>query len=115
LEPEDGHEAGSVSRQFQRGHFEISEGERRNLGFQIGRVQSGRDPDDWKPMTIIGRGVREIRVRDETGAYRVIYVASFQAAAYILHAFQKKTQATPKRDIDIAEARYRELLGILSP
>jgi len=67
---------------------------RREAGFQLDLVQCGRDPLDWKPMTSIGGGVREIRVREATGAFRVIYVAKFEAAIYVLHRFQKKTQAT---------------------
>jgi phage-related protein len=81
---------------------------RRQAGFQIDRVQRGQ-PIDWKPMSSVGPGVQEIRVRDESGAYRVLYVAKFDDAIYVLHCFQKKTQATPKRDIDLAEKRYREL------
>lgn len=83
---------------------------RREAGFQLNRVQRGLDPFDWKPMTSIGAGVREIRVRDESGAYRVLYVAKFEDSVYVLHCFQKKTQATPKRDISLAAKRYRELL-----
>jgi phage-related protein len=83
---------------------------RREAGFQLDRVQRGLDPFDWKPMTSVGTGVREIRVRDEAGAYRVLYVAKFEDAVYVLHCFQKKTQATPRRDIGLAEKRYRELL-----
>ena len=85
------------------------ESARRKAGFQIGLVQRGMEPDDWKPMTTIGPGVREIRVRDHSQAYRVIYVATFRDAVYILHAFQKKTQATAKRDLELAEMRFREL------
>jgi phage-related protein len=83
---------------------------RREAGFQLDRVQRGLDPFDWKPMTTVGAGVREIRVRDDSGAYRVLYVAKIADAVYVLHCFQKKTQATPKRDIDLAQKRYRELL-----
>jgi phage-related protein len=83
---------------------------RREAGFQLDRVQRGLDPFDWKPMSSVGAGVREIRVRDESGAFRVLYVAKFEDAVYVLHCFQKKTQATPKRDVDLAERRYRELL-----
>jgi phage-related protein len=83
---------------------------RHEAGFQLDRVQRGLDPFDWKPMPTVGSGVREIRVRDESGAYRVLYVAKFEDAVYVLHCFQKKTQATPKHDIDLAERRYRELL-----
>jgi phage-related protein len=82
---------------------------RRDIGFQIDRVQRGLDPNDWKPLKAIGSGVREIRVRDRTGAFRVIYVASFSDAVFVLHAFQKKTQATAKHDIDLARVRFRLL------
>ena len=70
-------------------------------------VQSGRDPDDWKPISVIGPGAREIRVRDSSGAFRVIYVAKFEDAIYVLHAFQKKTQKTAVNDLDLAKERYR--------
>lgn len=79
-------------------------------GFQLDRVERGLEPADWKPMPSVGAGVREIRIREESGAYRVLYVAKFEEAVYVLHCFQKKTQATPKRDIDLAEKRYRELV-----
>jgi len=79
-------------------------------GYQLYLVQRGDEPEDWKPMSTIGFGVREIRVRDEGGAYRVIYVAKFADAIYVLHAFQKKTQKTDKRDLDLAAKRYRDLL-----
>ena len=82
---------------------------RRNAGFQLDRVQRGLDPDDWKPMSRIGQGVREIRVRDAAGAFRVIYVATLADAVYVLHAFQKKTPRTSARDLALAESRYREL------
>jgi phage-related protein len=83
---------------------------RREVGFQIDRLQRGLDPDDWKPMKTIGAGVREIRVRDASGAFRVIFIATLEDAVYILHAFQKKTEATSKRDLDLATARFRELM-----
>jgi phage-related protein len=82
---------------------------RREVGHQIDLVQRGRDPDDWKPMNTIGPGIREIRIRDTDGAFRVIYVAKFADAVYILHCFQKKTQKTRKADVDLAMKRYREL------
>lgn len=85
------------------------EGARRDAGFQLERVQRGLDPDDWKPMKGVGPGVREIRVRDAAGAFRVIYVATFADAVYVLHAFQKKTQRTSARDVAIAESRFRTL------
>ena len=82
---------------------------RREAGYQLKRVQAGKDPDDWKPMPSVGLGVKEIRVR-EGGAFRVIYVARFAEAVYVLHAFQKKANKTPKPDIELARRRFRELL-----
>lgn len=79
-------------------------------GHQLDQVQHGRDPDDWKPMPSVGPGVREIRIRDAAGAFRVIYVAKFGSTIYVLHCFQKKTQATRKGDLDLARNRYRDLL-----
>ena len=64
-------------------------------------------PDDWKPMKTIGPGVREIRIREKSGAFRVIYLATLPDAVLVLHAFQKKTQATPRKDIDLAASRLR--------
>jgi phage-related protein len=82
---------------------------RRSAGFQLELVQRGLEPDDWKPMSSIGSGVREIRVRDATGAFRVIYVATFAEAVFVLHAFQKKTQRTSQREIALAQTRFRQL------
>jgi len=83
---------------------------RREAGFQLGRVQAGLDPDNWKPFDDVGQGAREIRIRDATGIFRVMYVAKFEEAIYVLHCFQKKTEATAKQDKDIAEARYRAIV-----
>lgn len=69
-------------------------------------VQVGRDPDNWKPMASVGAGACEIRVRDPTGAYRVIYVARFADAVYVLHAFCKKTPKTARADLNLAKQRY---------
>lgn len=80
---------------------------RSDAGHQLNEVQNGNDPDDWKPMKSVGPGVREIRVRDDSGAFRVIYLATLPDAVLVLHAFQKKTQATPQRDIDLAASRLR--------
>jgi phage-related protein len=65
-------------------------------------------------LPTIGAGVREIRIRDVAGAFRVIYVAKFADAVYVLHCFQKKTQKTSKTDLDMAESRYRDLLKELA-
>jgi phage-related protein len=84
---------------------------RREVGYQLDRVQRGLDPDDWRPMRSIGAGVREIRVRERAGAFRVIYVATFADAVYVLHAFQKKTRQTARRDLDLAASRLREQMA----
>jgi phage-related protein len=82
---------------------------RRKAGFQLFQVQEGDDPDDWKPMTDIGPGVKEIRIREKDGAFRVLYVASFGKAIYVLHCFQKKTQKTGAADKELAKRRYKDL------
>lgn len=87
---------------------------RREAGHQINQVQSGQEPDDWKPMNTVGQGVKEIRIRDAAGAFRVIYVAKFADAVYVLHCFQKKTEKTSKSDLDLASKRYRDLLKELA-
>ena len=83
---------------------------RKVAGRQLELVQMGREPVDWKPMTTIGPGVREIRLRDDSGIYRVIYVTKFADRIFVLHCFQKKTQKTTRADIDLASRRYKELL-----
>ena len=82
-----------------------------DAGYQLDKVQRGEQPADFKPMPSIGKGVEEIRLRDDSGIYRVIYTARIADAVYVLHAFQKKTQATSKRDIDLAKSRYAELVS----
>lgn len=82
---------------------------RRLAGFQLSRVQAGLDPDDWKPFDEVGPGTREIRIREPAGAFRVIYIAKFKEAIYVLHCFQKKTPATSLHDKQIAQTRYRAL------
>jgi phage-related protein len=82
---------------------------RQAAGFQLWRVQNGLEPNDWKPMPGVGLGVREIRVH--TGVeHRVIYLAKFAEAVYVLHAFRKRTRATPQRDVELARQRLRALL-----
>lgn len=82
---------------------------RREAGHQIDQVQHGRDPDDWKPMKTVGPGVREIRIRDKAGGFRVFYVATFEEAIYVLHCFQKKSQKTSRTDLETGARRLRAL------
>jgi phage-related protein len=81
---------------------------RSRAGHELFLVQVGREPDDWKPIGAVGPGACEIRVRDREGAFRVVYVARFRKAIYVLHAFQKKSQKTSRRDVELAQARYRD-------
>ena len=82
---------------------------RRRSGFQLRKVQQGLDPDDWKPMASVGSGVREIRIQTEL-THRVFYLATFEEAVYVLHAFEKKRRKTPAHDVTLARDRYRALL-----
>lgn len=85
------------------------EAAKREIGFQIDRLQRGLNPNDWKPMSTVGPGVREIRVRTTAGIYRTIYISQLKDGIYILHAFQKKTQKTAKLDLEIARIRLKKL------
>ncbi|MDN3627353.1 type II toxin-antitoxin system RelE/ParE family toxin [Methylobacterium isbiliense] len=82
---------------------------RSEVGFQLRRAQEGEDPADWKPLKEVGPGVRELRVREASGAFRVVYLATLPDRIAVLHAFQKKTQQTPQRDIELAAKRLREM------
>jgi len=82
---------------------------RQEVGFQLRRVQQGLAPTDSKPMPTVGLGVIEIRIHT-TEEYRVFYVVKFVEAVYVVHAFNKQTQKTPQRDIDLAQRRYAELI-----
>ena len=82
---------------------------RQDMGRQLDRVQRGLDPNDWKPVSGVGPGVREIRVRDDTNTYRSIYLTSLDDAVYVLHVFTKKSWKTPTRDIRLARSRLQAL------
>lgn len=83
---------------------------RRECGFQIDRLQRGLEPADWKSFSTVGPGVSEIRVSDADGAFRVLYVAKFERAIYVLHRFHKKTKKTSLTDIELAKKRYSALV-----
>jgi len=84
---------------------------RREAGHLLDQVQRGLAPDDWKPMPSVGSGARELRIHDPDGAFRVIYIAARPEAIYVLHAFQKKTRATARRDLVLAALRLKSLVG----
>lgn len=81
---------------------------RRTAGFELRTIQNGLEPRDWKPVASVGSGVREIRIH-VLGEWRIIYVANIRDAIYVLHAFQKKTQKTNQRDIELARKRYKQI------
>lgn len=87
---------------------------RRVAGFQLDRVQRGLDPIDWKPMASVGLGVREIRLREASGAYRVLYVTSVSGSIHVLHCFRKNAKKTSRLDLEIARVRYRALTRVRS-
>jgi phage-related protein len=82
---------------------------RRLAGFQLRRVQQGLEPNDWRAMPSVGPGVAEIRIHTAV-EHRVVYVAKFVEAVYVLHAFEKKSDKTSKRDVDLARQRLHQLL-----
>jgi phage-related protein len=83
---------------------------RQVAGYQLRRVQDGIPPEDFKPMTDIGKGVEEIRIWADSGTYRVLYTARLVDKVYVLHAFQKKTQETSGKDKEIAKKRFKQLI-----
>ena len=83
---------------------------RRDAGHELELVQAGLQPTDQKPMPSVGAGVFEIRVRTSQHQHRLLYVAKFQEAIYVLHAFGKKSQKTSQQDIELARRRFKALL-----
>jgi|SRR5664279_5503738 len=88
---------------------EFPEDVRHDAGYQLDKLQRGLQPDDFKPMPTIGKGVEEIRLWDDSGTFRVIYTARLKEMVVVLHAFQKKTQATSRRDMELAKHRWAQL------
>ncbi|MFZ5765601.1 MAG: type II toxin-antitoxin system RelE/ParE family toxin [Thermodesulfobacteriota bacterium] len=84
---------------------------KRASGDQLRFVQMGLEPADWKPIRNVGQGVMEIRIKEASGQFRIIYVVKFADAVHVLHAFQKKTQTTSGKDLDLAKKRYKEIGG----
>ena len=85
------------------------------MGRQIHRVQQGLPPLDWKPMPSVGRGVCEIRIRDEGNNYRCMYVTNIGEDVYVLYVFTKKSRKTSRKDMDTAKARLKALRALLAP
>jgi len=89
----------------------FSEDARKEAGHQLSQVQAGLDPDHWKPFDTVGPGTKEIVVDVEDGWYRVMYVAKFSDAVYVLHCFKKKSNETSKKDIEVTAARYDAVIA----
>lgn len=83
---------------------------RKVAGTQLRKIQRGDEPDDWKPFDDVGAGTKEIRIKLADGAFRVMYVAKFPEAVYVLHCFKKKSQQTSQHDKDIAKLRYKAVI-----
>ncbi len=81
---------------------------RRSAGFELWKVQEGLLPADFRPMPAVGAGACEIRLHGG-GEWRVIYLTKRAGAVYVLHAFQKKTQSTRYKDIELARRRYGQI------
>lgn len=84
---------------------------RRQAGYQLDQAQRGVEPEGWKPLRTIGQGIRELRIRDASGAFRVVYIATLPKGVYVLHCFQKKTRKTSRKDIRLARLRFKALPG----
>jgi len=87
---------------------EFSKPAKQNAGYNLDKVQRGQEPQDWKPMTSIGRGVKELRIHCEN-EYRVIYLAQRNEGIYVLHSFVKKTEQTSLKDRELAKRRFKEI------
>lgn len=86
----------------------------RNAGHELLEIQDGNEPSDLKTLVNTVPGIKELRLRDDSGTYRVVFVAKFEEAVYVLHAFQKKTQVTSLKDLDLVRQRYEEVRAFRS-
>ena len=89
---------------------DLPEDAKETAGYQLFKIQQRKEPDDWKPLPTVGTGVREMRIWEESGTYRILYLAKFEEAVYVLHVFEKRSQKTPKEVIQLAKSRYTDVL-----
>lgn len=80
---------------------------KQNLGFQLRLLQQGRQPTDYRPMNTVGPGVFELRDQDERTWYRVIYLSRIRDVVHVLHCFEKRSRATPMKEINTARQRLK--------
>ena len=97
-----------LSWKFSARNYCFPDDAKREAGYQLGLLQANEEPDDCKPFSDIGSGVKELRIHKEN-EYRIMYVAKFEEYIYVLHAFVKKQQKTKKSDINLAKKRYKEI------
>ena len=90
---------------------EFPEVARRQAGFELRKLQRGEMPDDWRPFPEVGPGTNEIRIDCADGWFRVMYIAKFEEAIYVLHSFQKGSRKTSRGDVEIAKTRYRTVIA----
>jgi phage-related protein len=90
---------------------EFPEAARKRAGYELRKLQRGELPDNWRPFPEAGPGVNEIRIDSQDGWFRVMYVAKFDEAIYVLHSFQKKTRKPSRNDVAIARQRYRAVVA----
>ncbi|WP_058973408.1 type II toxin-antitoxin system RelE/ParE family toxin [Type-D symbiont of Plautia stali] len=83
---------------------------KKDLGFELHKIQNGHNPTHFKAVNRWGAGVIEIKIKGDDGEYRVVYVAKFAEAVYVLHAFQKKTQQTSPKDVSTIVERYKAVV-----
>lgn len=88
--------------------LKFSKAAKQNAGYNLDKIQCGREPQDWKPMTSIGKGVKELRIHCEN-EYRIIYLAQRIEGVYVLHTFLKKTQKTSQKDLELAKKRFKQI------
>jgi len=82
---------------------------KKDAGFNIHLIQHGQEPKDWKALKGVGRGVREIRLWDDSGTYRVVYVADLEDAVYVLCAFKKTSEKTEKAHLELIKERFKRI------
>ena len=85
------------------------EAARREAGYQLRRLRQGLRPGDWKPMPSVGPGGAEIRIHSGV-EHRVFYVAKYEEAIYVLHAFEKRTRQTRQADLELATKRLADVI-----
>jgi phage-related protein/predicted XRE-type DNA-binding protein len=106
----------AIHRSCQRELDDLPRSVREDLADAIARLEEGHrlSMPLSRPMPSIGSGVHELRLRERSGVYRVIYVLLSKGSVALLHAFKKTTEATTRHDVEIARARLKEVMAMKS-